>query len=72
MPTFTPISEQLEDLDRRTEQAWGRYAKATTGLAGGEYEEVEGDAWSELQDELRDLAGRRADLMSSSSGPDDR
>ena len=49
MPT---VANTLQDETRR---AWDTYADRLTGLEGAEYDRVEEEAWSVLQDTLEEL-----------------
>ena len=57
--------QQLRELDERTRSAWEDYRISISALEGGEYEEIEPDAWERLQRELHDLADERERLAST-------
>ena len=48
---------QIEEAD-----AWFEYADATRGQHGGRYAEIEPWAWARLQQRLRTVRARRAQL----------
>lgn len=61
--TTAPDLEQLRELDDGTRHAWMAYSERLRGLDGEEYERVESESWTELQNELARLERRRASLM---------
>jgi hypothetical protein len=65
--TTAPDIDQLRELDDGTRRAWMAYNERLRDLAGEEYEQVETESWTELQDELRRLESRRASLTQASA-----
>ncbi|HYV16377.1 MAG TPA: hypothetical protein VE972_10190 [Conexibacter sp.] len=57
--------QQLRELDERTRTAWEDYRISISALEGGEYEQIEPDAWEQLQRELHELADERERLVST-------
>lgn len=62
MPTIAHDAEKLRALDADTRRAWSAYSDQLRELSGQEYEQVEGEAWDELQTELTRLEGCRRTL----------
>ncbi len=62
MTAVAPDIERLRELDEDTRQAWSTYSDRVRDLTGAEYERVESESWTELQDELRRLEHRRQEL----------
>jgi hypothetical protein len=59
--------QQLRELDDGTRRAWMAYNERLRDLDGEEYERVESDSWTELQQELRRLEHRRASLTQNTT-----
>ena len=49
-------------LEAETRRAWDTYAERLAGLEGAEYDRVEEEAWSVLQDTLDELQGGSSSL----------
>lgn len=62
MPLIAHDAEKLRELDDHTRRAWNDYSDRVRGLAGEEYDRVEGESWEELQRKLRSLERRRRTL----------
>ena len=62
MTTVTP------HLQQETRRAWGDYAERLRGLEGAEYDQVEQEAWEQLQATLQALDGAASPLDDSSVG----
>jgi hypothetical protein len=62
LPPTAPDIKRLRELDADTRQAWSNYSVRLHDLTGAEYERVESESWSELQDELARLERRREQL----------
>ena len=67
MSTTAPDIDQLRELDDGTRRAWMAYNERLRDLAGEEYERLESESWTELQNELRRLEHRRASLTQTSA-----
>jgi cell division septum initiation protein DivIVA len=65
--TTAPDIDQLRELDDGTRRAWMAYNERLRDLAGEEYERVESESWTELQDELQRLERCRASLTQASA-----
>jgi hypothetical protein len=66
MTTAVPrndVPATLEELDERTQDAWGAYQVSLRELTGRDYDEAEADAWDRLQRELHELDEHRAQLL---------
>ncbi|HZO37178.1 MAG TPA: hypothetical protein VFB41_09935 [Solirubrobacteraceae bacterium] len=65
MTIYAPddTERRLGELAEREREAWSIYLDDLRGLVGRRYEDVEVDAWDELQRELRALASERTRLM---------
>ncbi|MGA2010802.1 MAG: hypothetical protein ABSH51_09765 [Solirubrobacteraceae bacterium] len=64
MTAVAPDTERLRELDADTRQAWTAYSDRVRELTGAEYERVESESWTELQNELRRLDHQREELRS--------
>ncbi len=62
MTSVAPDTEQLQELDAETRQAWSAYIERLRTLTGEEYERTESESWDELQAELRRLDDARESL----------
>ena len=62
LATQININRQLDELDQSELRAWGSYMETLQGLNSEAYEEVEVEAWDVLQNSLREIAQRRAEL----------
>lgn len=63
MTSVAPDTDQLEELDAETRQAWATYSERLRELTGEEYERVESESWETLQAELRRLENERESLV---------
>ncbi len=66
MTSIAPL-HTLRELEEDTRQAWLLYSERLRELSGEEYERVESDSWEELQNELRRVDERRAQLADSTA-----
>ena len=55
-------------LEAETRRAWDAYADRLAGLEGAEYDRVEEEAWTVLQDTLDELRGGSSSLPRPSVG----
>jgi hypothetical protein len=55
--------QQDRALERRTHEAWQRYAEDLRDLDGARYVEAEDAAWDRLQTVLADIAAEHAALL---------
>jgi hypothetical protein len=62
MPEETTAAELLA---RDEAAAWDEYLEATRGQQGARYAEVESWAWARLEQRLRAVAARRANLAAA-------
>jgi hypothetical protein len=62
MTAVAPDIERLRELEADTRHAWSHYSDRVRYLTGDEYERVESDSWSELQNELGRLERERREL----------
>jgi hypothetical protein len=62
-----PDTEQLQELEAETRQAWVAYSAHLRELTGDEYERAESECWEELQVELARLERERESLATSST-----
>jgi cell division septum initiation protein DivIVA len=62
LTSIAPDTEQLQQLDEGTREAWSAYHERLRELTGVEYERVEGEAWEELQSELGAIQRQRKSL----------
>jgi hypothetical protein len=60
-----PDTEQLQELEAETRQAWVAYSTDLRELTGEEYERAESKCWEELQARLRRLERERDSLTTS-------
>jgi hypothetical protein len=60
--SIAPDTEQLQELEAGTRQAWSSYTERLRELTGEEYERAESESWNELQTELRQIERRRESL----------
>jgi hypothetical protein len=66
MTTAAPrndVPATLEELEERTQDAWGAYRESLRELSGRDYDDAEAGAWDRLQRELHGLDERRAQLI---------
>ncbi len=63
MTSVAPDTDQLQELDAETRQAWATYSEQVRELTGEEYERVESESWETLQAELRRLESERESLV---------
>jgi len=68
MTSVAPDTEQLQELDLETRQAWIAYSERLRELSGDEYERAETECWDELQAELRRLDSARESLVAPVPG----
>jgi cell division septum initiation protein DivIVA len=61
--SIAPDKEQLQQLDEGTREAWSAYHERLRELIGVEYEQVESEAWEELQSELGAIQRQRDSLI---------
>lgn len=64
MTSIAPDTEQPQQLDEGTREAWSAYSERVRELTGEEYERVETESWEELQSELRRIQRERESLSS--------
>lgn len=57
----------MDELDRRTREAWQSYRAACTEVAAPDYEETELIAWDLLQHELRAVETERRELETAAA-----
>ncbi|MGO9820711.1 MAG: hypothetical protein ACLPTJ_08680 [Solirubrobacteraceae bacterium] len=62
MTSVAPDTDQLQELDAETRQAWATYSERLREVTGDEYEQVESESWEALQTELRRLDKERESL----------
>jgi hypothetical protein len=62
MTATAPDTERLRELEADTRQAWSIYSDRLRELNGEEYERVESESWTELQNELQRLEREREGL----------
>ena len=62
MTATAPDTDRLRELEADTRQAWSAYSDRLRELSGDEYERVESECWTELQNELRRLEREREEL----------
>ena len=67
MTSVAPDTDQLQELDAETRQAWATYRAELRELSGEEYEQAETESWEALQTELRRLEKERESLAVSSA-----
>lgn len=63
MTATAPDTDRLRELEADTRQAWTAYSDRLRELTGEEYERVESESWTELQNELERLEREREALM---------
>jgi hypothetical protein len=62
MTATAPDLERLLELDADTRHAWSAYSDRLRELTGPEYERIESESWTELQNELQRLEREREEL----------
>jgi cell division septum initiation protein DivIVA len=62
MTATAPDLERLLELDADTRLAWSAYSDRLRELTGAEYERIESESWTELQNELQRLEREREEL----------
>lgn len=67
MTSVAPDTDQLQELDAETREAWVTYSEQLRDLTGEEYERAESESWEALQEELRRLEKERESLTVSSA-----
>ena len=65
LTSVAPDTDQLQELDAEIRQAWAAYSERLRELSGDAYEQLESEAWDELQTELRRLETARESLTAS-------
>jgi predicted phage gp36 major capsid-like protein len=65
MTSFAPDTDQPQELDAETRQAWATYSEQLRELTGQEYEQAESESWEALQGELRRLEKERESIAIS-------
>lgn len=63
MTATAPDTDRLRELDADTRLAWSTYSDRVRELRGDEYERIESESWTDLQDELRRLEREREELQ---------
>ncbi len=66
MTSIAP-DDSLRDVEDDTRQAWSHYSERLRELTGAEYDRVESESWTELQDELHRLEERREQLRAATA-----
>lgn len=64
MTTVAQHTEKQRELDEDTRRAWAEYTEGLRELSGDEYDLVEDECWTELQDKLSQVEDRRRRLAS--------
>jgi hypothetical protein len=67
MTATAPDIERLRELDADTRLAWSTYNDRLRELSGEEYERVESESWTELQNELHRLEREREELTAGAA-----
>ncbi len=62
MTATAPDTERLRELEADTRHAWSAYSDRLRELSGDEYERIESESWTELQNELQRLDREREEL----------
>ena len=62
MTASAPDMDRLRELDADERHAWTAYSDRLRELSGEEYERVEPESWTELQNELARLEREREEL----------
>jgi hypothetical protein len=65
MTSVAPDTDQLQELDAETRQAWATYREHLRELTGHDYEQAESESWEALQAELRRLEKERESIAIS-------
>ncbi|MFZ1992917.1 MAG: hypothetical protein WAU75_02320 [Solirubrobacteraceae bacterium] len=60
-------TERLQELEADTRLAWSTYSERLRELTGDEYERIESESWTELQEELQRLDRERGALMAGAA-----
>lgn len=60
-------TERLRELEADTRHAWSTYSDRLRELSGAEYERVESESWTELQNELQRLEREREELTAGAA-----
>jgi cell division septum initiation protein DivIVA len=67
MTATAPDMDRLRELDADTREAWIAYSDRLRELTGDEYERVESESWTELQNELQRLEHERDELTANAA-----
>ncbi|MGA9858476.1 MAG: hypothetical protein WBQ18_11485 [Solirubrobacteraceae bacterium] len=67
MTATAPDMDRLRELDADTREAWIAYSDRLRELTGDEYERVESESWTELQNELQRLEHEREELTANAA-----
>ena len=67
MTATAPDTVRLRELDADTRLAWSTYSDRLRELAGDEYERVEAQSWTQLQEVLRRLERERRELTAGAA-----
>lgn len=67
MTATAPDMDRLLELDADERHAWSVYSDRLRELSGDEYERVESESWTELQNELQRLEREREELASGAA-----
>jgi hypothetical protein len=60
-------TERLRELEADTRHAWSTYSDRLRELNGKEYERIESESWTELQNELQRLDREREELTAGAA-----
>ncbi len=67
MTATIPDTDRLRELEADTRQAWSTYSDRLRELTGDEYERIEPESWTELQNELQRLEREREELTAGAA-----
>ncbi len=67
MTATAPDTDRLRELEADTRQAWSTYSDRLRELTGDEYERIEPETWTELQNELARLEREREQLTAGAA-----
>ena len=67
MTALAPDLKTLHELEDDTRRAWKLYSERLRDLSGDEYERVEHESWTKLQNELTRVERRRRSLSAHST-----
>ncbi|MFZ0092214.1 MAG: hypothetical protein WAL63_22125 [Solirubrobacteraceae bacterium] len=67
MTATAPDTERLRELEADTRHAWSAYSDRLRELSGDEYERIESESWTELQNELQRLDREREELSADAA-----